>query len=249
MKIVEPRNPLPGRLWVWRTMFWDVFTNADIALLERGFYLAFIDVGNTFGSPDAMKQFDAFYSDLTETYCFSKRPVLEGLSRGGLYSYRWASENPDKVGCIYGDAPVCDMKSWPGGQGKGTGSKADLEKAIHSYHFTDEQELFDYTGNPIDNLLPLAAAHVPIVHVYGDIDRIVPPSENSDIVRDRYVKLGGVFALIVKEGCAHHPHGLNDPTPVVNFIVAHCAEGNVAQAAARAAPAAGSMIRLLPGQW
>ena len=55
---------------------------------------------------------------------FAKKAALVGLSRGGLYCYNWAVANPDKVASLYGDAPVCDFKSWPGGKGKGKGSKS-----------------------------------------------------------------------------------------------------------------------------
>jgi len=61
---------------------------------------------------------------------FAEKPALIGLSRGGLYCYNWAIENPDKVACIYGDAPVCDMKSWPGGKGKGVGSPDSWKQAM-----------------------------------------------------------------------------------------------------------------------
>ncbi len=248
-KLVEPTAPLPGRPWVWRTLFWDAYPAADIELLKRGFHVAYIGVGNTFGSPDALKHFDAFYAAMTGEYGLSKRPALEGLSRGGLYAYRWASEHPEKVGCIYGDAPVCDLKSWPGGRGRGTGSKPDWALAIQAYHFTDEQQLLDYPGNPVDALAPLAAAGIPIIHVVGDADTTVPPAENSDLVRERYTKAGGVFVEVVKEGCGHHPHGLTDPTPVADFIVARCAGGDAAQTAAKTAPPPGARIVLSRGHW
>lgn len=247
--VVEPLQSLPGRPWVWRTMFWDAFPAADIALLKAGFYVAFMDVGNTFGCPDAMKHFNAFYSTLTTQYGLSTKPALEGLSRGGLYAYRWAYVNTEKIGCIYGDAPVCDMKSWPGGKGKGQGSPADWQEAIKVYHFSNEQEMMNFKGNPIDILAPIAAAHIPIIHVCGDADSALPEDENTDIVRDRYMKLGGDFALIVKQGCGHHPHGLSDPTPVVNFILAHCAGGEIGQQALLVAPKPGSVKTLAKGQW
>jgi len=247
--VVTPSEPLPGRPWVWRTMFWDAFPAADLALLKAGFHLAFMDVGNTFGCPDAMKHFDAFYTVMTAEYGLSAKPALEGLSRGGLYAYRWAYVNTGKVGCIYGDAPVCDMKSWPGGKGKGTGSAADWQKAIQDYHFADEQAMMAFKGNPVDILEPIAAAKIPIIHVCGDVDSAVPEAENTDIVRKRYVALGGEFVLIVKEGCDHHPHGLADPMPVVNFIVAHCATGGAAAHARIVAPKAGAVIRLAQGKW
>lgn len=249
VRVVQPKTPLPGRPWVWRQMFWDAFPGADVALLQAGFYIAFMDVGNTFGCPDAMKHFDAFYSTMTDQYGFSKKPALEGLSRGGLYAYRWAAVNAEKVGCIFGDAPVCDMKSWPGGKGKGQGSPADWKEAIKDYHFTNEEEMMSFKGNPIDILAPIAAASIPIIHLCGDADKVVPEAENTDIARDRYMKLGGDFVLIVKQACDHHPHGLADPTPVVNFIVAHCAEGEAARKAMALAPKPGSVITLAKGQW
>jgi len=247
--IVEPKKPLPGRPWVWRTMFWDAFPAADIALLQAGFHVAFLDVGNTFGCPEAMKHFDVFYAAVTKQYSLSAKPALEGLSRGGLYAYRWAYVNTDKVGCIYGDAPVCDMKSWPGGKGTGTGSPDDWKEAIKLYGFTDEQQMIDFKGNPIDILAPIAAAHIPILHVCGDADTAVPESENTDIVRRRYMALGGHFVLIVKQGCEHHPHGLKDQTPIVNFITAYCAHGKAARKASSVVLKAGTVTELAPGQW
>jgi len=248
-RVVQPDNPLPGRHWIWRTMFWDAFPGADLAFLKAGFYVAYLDVGNTFGCPDAMKHFDVFYNTMVREYGFSKKAVLEGLSRGGLYAYRWAYVNTDKVGCIYGDAPVCDMKSWPGGMGKGKGSPKDWQAAIEAYHFTNADEMKPFKGNPIDILEPIAAAHIPIIHVCGDKDTVVPADENTDIVRSRYMALGGDFALIVKRGCDHHPHGLADPSPVVDFVLAHCARKEAPKEALKRAPRPGSVITLAEGQW
>lgn len=248
-RLVEPNEPLAGRPWVWRTMFWDAFPGIDVALLKAGFHLAYVNVGNTFGCPDALKHFDVFYLAMTEKYGLSTKPALEGLSRGGLSAYRWAYANTEKVGCIYGDAPVCDMKSWPGGKGTGSGSLNDWQQAIRVYHFANEREMLNFSGNPIDILEPIAKAHIPIIHVCGDADTTVPEAENTDVVRKRYMDLGGDFVLIVKEGCDHHPHGLADPSPVVNFVLAHCAEGGAAKTALKIAPTPGTVIRLARGQW
>lgn len=247
--VVQPDHPLRGRHWVWRTMFWDAFPGMDIAFLNAGLYIAYIEVGNTFGCPDAMRHFDVFYAHMTKEYGFSTKVALEGLSRGGLYAYRWAYVNTGKICCIYGDAPVCDMKSWPGGKGKGKGSPRDWQEAITAYHFADEQEMMRFKGNPIEILAPIAAAHIPIIHVCGDQDSTVPKEENTDIVRERYIALGGEFALIVKQGCDHHPHGLKNPSPVVDFVLAHCAKHEASEEARARAPKAGSVLLLAPGQW
>ena len=62
----------------------------------------------------AVKRWNEFYGELTGKHGFAKKVVLEGMSRGGLIIYNWAAANPDKVAAMYGDAPVMDLKSWPG---------------------------------------------------------------------------------------------------------------------------------------
>ncbi len=218
--VVVPKTIAQGKPWIWRAEFFDHRPETDVALLGKGFHLVFIKVGNTFGCPDAMKHWDAFHALLTEKHGFSQKPALEGLSRGGLYCYNWAAANPDKVSVIYGDAPVCDFKSWPGGMGKGKGSKGDWAKLIKDYGFKDEAEALAYGKNPVDNLKPLAEKKIPLIHVVGDADDVVPHEENTMIIKQRYAVLGGgEMKLIVKKGVGHHPHGLDDPTPIVEFIL------------------------------
>ncbi len=218
--VVSPHVAAGGRPWIWRAEFFDHRPETDLALLDRGYHLAYIQVGNTFGCPSAMHHWDAFHKELTGVYGLAKRPVLEGLSRGGLYVYNWAAANPTKVAAIYADNPVCDFKSWPGGRGKGPGSPDDWKKLIQDYGFKSEAEALAYKGNPIDSLKPLARAGVPLIHVCGDADEVVPYPENTVLLRERYEKLGGKIEVIVKHGFQHHPHGLDDPTPVVEFLTA-----------------------------
>ena len=216
--VVEPKTIAPGRPWVWRAEFFDAFPQVDLALLQKGFHLVYIGVGNTFGCPSAMAHWDAYYGYLVN-HGLSHQGVLEGLSRGGLYVYNWGAANPDKVACIIGDNPVCDFKSWPGGKGKGPGSAGDWQSLIQLYGFKDEAEAMAYKKNPVDNLKPLAQAHVPIIHMAGDADEVVPYEENTVILKQRYDAMGGKITVIVKKGFKHHPHGLDDPTPVVDFVL------------------------------
>lgn len=217
--VVEPKTPLPGCPWIWRAEFFDAFPQIDVALLAKGFHLAYMNVGNTFGCPSAMAHFDRFYEAMVGQYGLAAKPVLEGLSRGGLYVYAWGAAHPDKVLCILGDNPVCDFKSWPGGKGKGPGSPRDWQKLQADYGFASEPEALAYDKNPIDNLASLAQHRVPLIHLCGDADEVVPYAENTVILRERYLKLGGPIVVIVKPGQKHHPHGLEDPTPVVEMIL------------------------------
>lgn len=220
--VVEPSQPLQGKPWSWCLQFPDEFTERTpaLGLLAAGYHHAHIAVGNTFGCPEAVSHFNALYQTLTQAG-LSGKVVLIGLSRGGLYAYRWASENPERVAVIHGDAPVCDMKSWPGGKGNGTGSKRDWAAAMRCYGFKDEAEALAYPRNPIDTLAPLAKAGVPLIHVVGDADDVVPVAENTAIVEQRYKNMGGVIEVIHKPGVGHHPHGLDDPKPVIDFILRH----------------------------
>jgi pimeloyl-ACP methyl ester carboxylesterase len=216
--VVVPSKAAAGNPWLWRGEFFGAFPSVDKALLAAGWHVAHLGCPNTFGSPDTMKHWEAFYGELTARHALSAKPVMYGMSRGGLYVYHWAALHPDKVGLIYGDAPVCDVKSWPGGKGRGKGSKGDWELFKKVYGLTEEQAVA-WTGNPIDELAPIAKGKVPILHVVGDADDAVPVEENTSIVQRRYEAFGGRFELIVKKGVGHHPHSLEDPTPIVNFIL------------------------------
>jgi len=220
--VVVPATPLPGNPWSWCMMFPDAFTQRCAApqLLAAGFHHAYIDVGNSFGSPVAVATLAAFRDDLVRRG-LAPRAALIGISRGGLYAHRYAAEHPAHVAVIYGDAAVCDFKSWPGGKGKGKGSPGDWTACLAAYEFPNEAAALAYTGNPVDALEPLAKAGIALVHVVGDADDVVPPAENGLVVAERYGKLGGTIELIHKPGCGHHPHGLDDPAPVVDFIRRH----------------------------
>ncbi|MBL7134691.1 MAG: prolyl oligopeptidase family serine peptidase [Phycisphaerae bacterium] len=225
--VVSPKTVAPGKPWIWRARFFGHEPQADAALLARGFHVAYCNVGGLFGSPQAVARWNKFYAYLTTKHGFSKKPALEGMSRGGLIIYNWAAANPKKVSCIYGDAPVCDFKSWPGGKGKGKGSRGDWQQCLKVYGFTEAQAMA-YKRNPIDNLKPLADAKVPLLNVCGDADPVVPMAENTTVLAERYRKLGGKITVIAKKGVGHHPHSLKDPKLIVDFVLKHTAPPMVA---------------------
>ncbi len=220
--VVEPKQPLPGRPWVWRGEFFGAFPNADIELLRRGWHLAYVGVSDQFGSPKSMKRWEKLYDLLVEGHALSSKPALIGLSRGALYCMAWAATHPDKTLLVYLDNGVCDFKSWPGGKpkglGSGQGSPQEWLKLLKAYDFKDDHEAIASGLNPVDRLGPLAKAKVPILLVYGDSDTVVPHRENSEVIYTRYKALGGHVERIVKPGQDHHPHGLPDPRPVVEFF-------------------------------
>lgn len=216
--VVAPKTAAAGRPWVWHGEFFGHQPAPDIALLGMGFHIVYMKINDMLGCPGAVKLWNRCYDELTIHYGLSRKPALVGLSRGGLYCYNWAVANPDKVSCIYGDAPVCDFKSWPGGKGKGRGDPRNWGFVMELWDFKNEAEALSYNGNPVDSLAPLADHHVPLLHVYGDADDVVPWEENTGLIASRYKELGGEITLICKPGVGHHPHGLDDPTPIIGFI-------------------------------
>lgn len=218
--LVSPVAALPGRPWIWRTEFFDAFPAVDLALLKAGFHFAYMNVQNMYGAPASVDLLDQFYERLTQDRGLAVRPVLEGFSRGALFALNWSARHPSRVACLYLDAPVCDFKSWPGGKGRARGSAEDWELLQKAYGFADETEAIGYSGNPLDNLAPLAQACVPIIAVYGEADVDLPPEENILLLQGRYAELGGEISVIAKPGVGHHPHSLADPQSVVQFILA-----------------------------
>ncbi|NPA37530.1 MAG: prolyl oligopeptidase family serine peptidase [Chlorobi bacterium] len=194
--IMVPKNPQEGKPWVWRARFPNWHYQMDSILLSEGYYIAYINTNNMYGSPEAMRIWDRFYRYLTNVQGFNKKVALEGVSRGGLFVYNWAKKHPELVSCIYAEAPVCDFTSWPGGFGEGIGSKGDWEQLKKEYGFKSDEEAKAYKDMPVDNLDNLAKAKVPVLHMIGLNDKVVPPDENTMVLINRYIKSGGIATVV-----------------------------------------------------
>lgn len=217
-KVVRPRRPAKGLPWIWRARFWGHEPQTDIALLDRGFHVVYCDVAELFGNKEAIAAWNAFYAFARQAG-LAPKVALEGLSRGGVYVYNWAIANPEKVACVYADAPVLDLKSWPGGKGKSKGSPADWALFKQDYGLLSDAEALAFRGNPLDNVADIVKGHYPLLHVVGDVDDAVPVSENTAPFEQKVKALGGQIMIIHKPGIGHHPHSLPNPTPIVDFIL------------------------------
>jgi pimeloyl-ACP methyl ester carboxylesterase/lysophospholipase L1-like esterase len=219
-RIVFPERAETQRHWIWRARFWGHEPQTEIALLKKGFHLVYVDAAEYRGNNEAVELWSRFYAYLTKTYELNPKAVLEGMSRGGLYIYNWGSANPDKVACIYADAPVCDIRSWPGGKGTGKGTPEEWQAHLKAYGITEETA-DSFSGMPVYNCVSLAKAHVPVLHVCGAADDVVPIGENTYILEKNFREAGGNIKVIVKEAIGHHPHSLKDPAPIVRFILSN----------------------------
>lgn len=191
---------LPGKLEKWMLE----------KCLDKGIAVAGIDLGAPLGNPESRASLTAFYKELTEERGLTNRACLLGRSRGGLQMYNWAVEHPESVACIAGIYPVCNMASWPG-----------LKNACRAYGVKEEElakRLKEH--NPIDRLAPLAKAKVPIRHIHGDMDTLVPLEKNSALLAERYAALGGTMTLDVRKGQGHNYwRGFFESEAMAQFII------------------------------
>jgi pimeloyl-ACP methyl ester carboxylesterase len=215
--LVKPKTPAPGNPWIWRTEFFGHEPQGDIALLGQGWHVAYFKVSDMYGAPPAVDLMTQFHDYLVKTDGLNQRAVLEGFSRGGLYAVNFAAAHPEDTAGLYLDAPVLDIRSWPGGKGAGKGDARCWQQALAIYGLTEDTAK-DFKGNPLDHIDSIAAAKIPILAICGDSDKVVPYPENTAILAERYKKLGGNIDVILKPGGDHHPHSLKDPQPIVDFL-------------------------------
>ena len=218
--LVVPRHPAAGRPWVWRTEFFGSFDSVDTALLERGWFLAYHKLSDMFGCPESVLLMRRFQAAAEKEFGLAPKAVLFGFSRGGLYTCNYALQYPEKTVLMYLDAPVLDIRSWPGGKGIGLGSPKEWENCLRVYGLTEETAPA-FHQNPLDKAEELTALRLPLLLIAGEADQAVPYTENGAVLAEKYAAAGGVIQTIVKPGCDHHPHSLEDPAPAVEFILEH----------------------------
>ena len=183
--------------------------------LDEGCFFAGVDVGESYGSPAGRKVFTAFHRLLVDKLGLDSKAMLFPVSRGGLMHFNWAAEHPEAVRCIGAIYPVCNLTSYP-----------RLERAAKTYGMTKEELERDLANhNPIDRLAPLAEKKVPLFHLHGDADKVVPLADNSGLLASRYEELGGPIRLIVVPGKGHEvvPELWQDPRLAEFFC--ECLEG------------------------
>lgn len=176
-------NVLPGDRQEW------IFSR----LLEKGFAIGGIDVGESFGSIKGREIYTKFYQMATEKFKLAPKASLWAQSRGGLMLFNWASDHPEYVACIGATYPICKLGTYTG-----------YELLAKTYEISeDELQKRMAEFNPLDRLEPLAKRKIPILSLHGNKDTVVPLEENSLEMSKRYKALGGNMQLIVVDGKGH----------------------------------------------
>ncbi len=181
-------------------------------LLSSGIALCGVDVGETYGNPSGRAVYTQFHRFVIKKFRLSAKACLWPQSRGGLMLYNWAVEHSRLVACVGGTYTVCDITSYPG-----------IPIAAPVYGMTDvEFKEHLKENNPIDRLEPLARKKVPVFHIHGDGDTVVPLETNSAKLVERYKALGGPADIEVIHGKGHEEVAeFFENHKMVDFFVRH----------------------------
>jgi hypothetical protein len=216
-----PAQPAPGKPWLWVGEFSGCLGSLENGLVEKGWHVAYLSYANQYGSPAAMAAWEKAYAELNGRRGLSARPVLLGISRGGLYVNAWTRLHPDRVSVLYLDNGVCDIRSWPGGcqlVAKGSGSGRDWGSYKKIFGFASDEEAQAKSIRPTDGMDKAVKAGVFLISVHGTRDTVVPYVDNAKELVDFWEKSKGRVKVFPKEGGNHHPHGLPDMNPLIELL-------------------------------
>jgi len=218
-----PNQAAPGKPWLWVGEFAGHLSSLEDGLVEKGWHVASVGVSNQFGSPGSMAVWEKLYDELHGKRGLSAKPALLGISRGGLYVNAWLRLHPDRASVLYLDNGVCDIRSWPGGfqlTQKGNGSAEDWKAYKSVFGYADDESAQAKSIRPADGMLPAIKAGVFLISCHGTADHTVPYEDNAAVLVKLWQENSGRVKLFPKQGGDHHPHGLPDPKPLIDLLLA-----------------------------
>ncbi|MGC4043101.1 MAG: hypothetical protein QM758_04790 [Armatimonas sp.] len=144
-----PVDPLPGKPWVWRASFPDFHAEIDAELVRGGWHIGYIETGEMLGCDAALDLWDKFYDEVTGAkFGLAKKPVLEAVSRGGLYAYRWAARHPERVAALLCGYPGAGPQKLARRQRQGRRRARDLEDCLHPLWLPERSRGASLQGQP-----------------------------------------------------------------------------------------------------
>lgn len=204
--------------WALKTEYFGEFPAVETELLKHGYHIFHIKNKTRWYHESDNKARAELARYVHEKYGLSRKCVIIGMSCGGMQGIYFAADYPEYVSCMYLDAPVVNFLSCP--MGLGIGERECYDEFVEATGL-DIPKLISYRNHPFDKLPKLTEHNIPVILVNGDCDTSVPFEENGYLIEEAYKKKGRIIQTIIKQGCGHHPHCLEDNTPIIDFIIGH----------------------------
>lgn len=212
-------NVKPNGKWALKTEYFDAFPDVQLKLLELGWHVAHIVNITRWHKEEDTHARAKLAEYMEKELSLDKKCSIIGMSCGGMQGIYFASMYPELTACLYIDAPVVNLLSCPGNVGKGI-TEGLWEEFTGATGMT-LIDLITYRNHPQDHIKNLIKNKIPVILVAGDSDRVVPYDENGLILEKMYKENGCEIEVHIKKGCDHHPHSLEDNTPIIDFIKSH----------------------------
>ncbi|MBQ7335952.1 MAG: hypothetical protein IJW92_05730 [Clostridia bacterium] len=211
--LVFPKEENKTAKWMLKTEYFDAFPELELAMLGRGYHLAYLKNISRWGLEEDQIAKRDFAEYLMREYGLNRRCVCIGMSCGGWQAVQFASMYPSYVSHLYLDAPLLSFfgltEEW-------------LDKFEPEYNrfrgFQTSAERFIVNDLPVHRLKVLTDNRLPVSLVYGGKDTVVDPKKNAAVVKEFYQLQNAPIRVWYKPECDHHPHVAVNLEEVMDYI-------------------------------
>ena len=77
--VIKPKVVLEEKSWTWRIEFFDVFAQADMEILEKGYYLVYYRINDMYGTPESIQLIKEFQNILLKKFILNVKTILFGF--------------------------------------------------------------------------------------------------------------------------------------------------------------------------
>ena len=220
--LVFPEKANENKSWTLKTEYKGAFPETEIALLEKGFHVAYLENISRFATKEDCDKKAHFVKFLAEKFGLKEKCVPIGMSCGGAHALRFAGFYPELIECIFIDAPVLNYCNFPGGLGNAYYERIWEEEFIKAYPGVTRAKLLDFPHHPINMADRLIEHKIPVLMLYGTEDMTVLYNQNGALLEEAYSEKQELLTVIQRKNEGHHPHGFpKNPGVIVDFILEH----------------------------
>ncbi len=211
--VTVPENP--NGKWIWKAEYRTAFNKAELALVEQGYTHVYYEARFQHGCYRVQRLMHKFHLDVVERFNLQKKCILIGMSVGGLYAFNYTLTYPEYVEKICLDAPVLDIYDV---YSRFTGEDEQYyDNLLRNYNITRET-IKDFKDFPIHNFKEFFGNGIPVMLIAGDADTVCRPEANYQKMLAYCEENSIPITVCIKPGCGHHPHSLEDITPILDFV-------------------------------